>query len=55
MSLQPSVHAADRSLLFSTEFLHWVKNEYLCAISLATILAARSSNDAKAGDPSSPL
>jgi two-component sensor histidine kinase len=45
MSLQPSVHAADRSLLFFTEFLHRVKNEYACAISLATTLAARSSNE----------
>jgi two-component sensor histidine kinase len=45
MSLQLSVHAADRSLLFCTEFLHRVKNEYACAISLATILAARSSNE----------
>ena len=47
MSLQPSVHAADRSLLFFTEFLHRVKNEYACAISLATILEARSSNTPK--------
>jgi two-component sensor histidine kinase len=45
MSLQPAIHADDRSLLFFTEFLHRVKNEYACAISLATILAARSSNE----------
>jgi two-component sensor histidine kinase len=45
MSLQPSVHAADRFLLFSTEVLHRVKNEYACAISMATRLAARSSNE----------
>jgi two-component sensor histidine kinase len=38
-------HAADRSLLFSAEFLHRVKNEYGCAISLATILETRSSNE----------
>jgi two-component sensor histidine kinase len=45
MSLQPSVYAADLSLLFSTGFLHRVKNEYACAISMATRLAARSSNE----------
>jgi two-component sensor histidine kinase len=45
MSLQLSVHATDRTVLFCTEFLHRVKNEYACAISLATILAARSSNE----------
>ena len=45
MSLQPSAHAADRSFLFFTEFLHRVKNEYACAISLATRLAAGSSNE----------
>jgi two-component sensor histidine kinase len=45
MSLQLSVHAADRTFLFSTEFLHRVKNEYACAISLATLLSARSSNE----------
>jgi two-component sensor histidine kinase len=45
MSLQPSVHAADRSCLFFTEFLHRVKNEYACAISLATTLAAKSPNE----------
>jgi two-component sensor histidine kinase len=45
MSWQPSVHAADRSFLFLTEFLHRVKNEYACAISLATTLAAKSLNE----------
>ena len=45
MSLQLSVHASDRTFLFSTEFLHRVKNEYACAISLATLLSARSSNE----------
>jgi two-component sensor histidine kinase len=36
--------AADRPFLYVTEFLHRVRNEYTCAISLATRLAARSSN-----------
>jgi two-component sensor histidine kinase len=30
---------------FFTEFLHRVKNEYACAISLVTTLAAMSSNE----------
>jgi two-component sensor histidine kinase len=45
MSLQLSARVADRSLLFVTEFLHRVHNEYTCAISLATRLATRSSNE----------
>jgi two-component sensor histidine kinase len=45
MSSQPSVNAADRPLLYVTEFLHRVHNEYTCAISLATRLATRSSNE----------
>jgi two-component sensor histidine kinase len=45
MSFRPGVPVADRSLLLFAEFLHRVKNEYACAISLATILAARSSNE----------
>jgi two-component sensor histidine kinase len=44
MSSQTSVHAADRFILFFTEFLHRVYNEYACAISLATGLSTRSSN-----------
>ncbi|HTC04007.1 MAG TPA: sensor histidine kinase [Xanthobacteraceae bacterium] len=45
MSSQPSDRAADRPILYVTEFLHRVHNEYTCAISLATRLAARSSNE----------
>jgi two-component sensor histidine kinase len=45
MSSQPTVHAADRSLLYVTEFLHRVHNEHTCVVSLATGLAARSSNE----------
>jgi two-component sensor histidine kinase len=45
MSSQSDVHAKDRPYLYVTEFLHRVHNEYTCAISLATRLAARSSNE----------
>jgi two-component sensor histidine kinase len=45
LSLQPSVYAADLSLLFSTGFLRRVRNEYACAISVATRLTARSSSE----------
>jgi two-component system, sensor histidine kinase PdtaS len=45
MSSQSDVHAADRPHLYVAEFLHRVHNEYTCAISLATRLAARSSNE----------
>jgi two-component sensor histidine kinase len=44
MSSQSGVHAADRPYLYLAEFLHRVHNEYTCAISLATRLAARSSH-----------
>jgi two-component sensor histidine kinase len=44
MSSQSDVHAADRPYLYVAEFLHRVHNEYTCAISLATRLAARSSH-----------
>jgi two-component sensor histidine kinase len=45
MSSQSGVHAADRPYLYVAEFLHRVHNEYTCAISLATRLAARSSHE----------
>jgi two-component sensor histidine kinase len=45
MSSQSSSHAADRPYLYIAEFLHRVHNEYTCAISLATRLAARSSHE----------
>jgi two-component sensor histidine kinase len=45
MSSQSGVRAADRSYLYVAEFLHRVHNEYTCAISLATRLAARSSHE----------
>jgi two-component sensor histidine kinase len=45
MSSQSGVHVADRPYLYVAEFLHRVHNEYTCAISLATQLAARSSHD----------
>jgi two-component sensor histidine kinase len=45
MSSQSGVHAADRPYLYVAEFLHRVHNEYTCAISLATRLAAGSSHD----------
>jgi two-component sensor histidine kinase len=44
MSSQSDVRAADRPYLYVAEFLHRVHNEYTCAISLATRLAARSSH-----------
>ena len=44
MSSQSDTHAADRPYLYVAEFLHRVHNEYTCAISLATGLAARSSH-----------
>jgi two-component sensor histidine kinase len=44
-SSQSDFHAADRSYLYVTEFLHRVSNEYTCAISLATRLAARSAHE----------
>jgi two-component sensor histidine kinase len=45
MSWQPSIEPADRPFLYVTEFLHRVNNEYTKAISLATRLAARSSEE----------
>src|SRR5580700_9902489 len=45
MSSQSDVRAADRPYLYVAEFLHRVHNEYACAISLATRLAARSSHE----------
>jgi two-component sensor histidine kinase len=45
MSSQSGVQAADRHLLYVTEFLHRVHNEHTCAISLATRLAARSAHE----------
>lgn len=45
MSAQSGGHAAERSYLYLAEFLHRVQNEYMCAISLATRLAARSSHE----------
>jgi two-component sensor histidine kinase len=40
--LQSGVDSADRSYLYLAEFMHRVHNEYMCAISLANRLAARS-------------
>lgn len=45
MSSQPDILAADRPVLYVTEFLHRVHNEYTCAISLATSIAARSAHE----------
>jgi two-component sensor histidine kinase len=45
MTSQSGVNAADRPYLYVAEFLHRVHNEYTCAISLATRLAARSSHE----------
>jgi two-component sensor histidine kinase len=45
MALQSDVQAADRPYLYVAELLHRVHNEYTCAISLATRLAARSSHE----------
>jgi two-component sensor histidine kinase len=45
MSSQSDVLAADRPYLYVAEFLHRVHNEYTCAISLVTRLAARSSHE----------
>ena len=45
MSSQPDVRAADPTYLYLAEFLHRVHNEYTCAISLVTRLAARSSHE----------
>jgi two-component sensor histidine kinase len=43
MSLQTTIQVADRPFLYVAEFLHRVNNEYTSAISMATRLAARSS------------
>jgi two-component sensor histidine kinase len=45
MSSQPSAHTVGGPFLYVTELLHRINNEYMRAISLATTLAARSSND----------
>jgi two-component sensor histidine kinase len=45
MSSQSGGDASDRSYLYVAEFLHRVLNEYTCAISLTTRLAARSSHE----------
>jgi two-component sensor histidine kinase len=43
MFRQSGMQAPDRHFLYATELLHRVHNEYTCAISLATRLAASSS------------
>jgi two-component sensor histidine kinase len=45
MSSQSDVHAADPTYLYLAEFLHRVRNEYTCAISLANRLAVRSAHE----------
>jgi two-component sensor histidine kinase len=45
MSSQSGAQSADSPTLYVTEFLHRVHNEYTCAISLASGLAKRSSNE----------
>jgi two-component sensor histidine kinase len=45
MSSQSGIHAADRPYLYLAEFLHRVRNDYTCAISLANRLAARSAHE----------
>jgi two-component sensor histidine kinase len=48
MFSQAGIQAPDRHFLYATELLHRVHNEYTCAISLATRLAASSSTETKA-------
>lgn len=48
MFSQAGIQAPDRHFLYATELLHRVHNEYTCAISLATKLAANSSTETKA-------
>jgi two-component sensor histidine kinase len=45
MASQPDVQATHRPFLYIAEYLHRVHNEYTCAISLSTWLAAKSSNE----------